>query len=337
MLGGGALRVASWTVTTTGAATHTIAALTVSASTVVDWGDGSSNAYTGSGARTHNYASAGTWTVRVLSPLNVTALTLSDNKITLNSRDIASMTAMVTFQISGLKAGTFNSADISAWRPTTFLLYSMPAGYAGTFNSADVSAWRPTAFYLYSMPAGYAGTFNSADVSAWRPTDFRLYSMPAGYAGTFSSADVSAWRPTFFYLYSMPAGYAGTFNSADVSAWRPTDFRLYSMPAATYAFTVGASDFSWTTTNNFQMQSNALSAAQVDTILWSLYQASIAPRTATGGTINVGGSNAAPTGTYQACASPPVSAATPGKEIAHELVNDTIGAFANHWATVTTS
>jgi len=286
LLGGGALRVASWTVTTTGAATHTIAALTVSASTVVDWGDGSSNAYTGSGARTHNYASAGTWTVRVLSPLNVTALTLSDNKITLNSRDIASMTAMVTFQISGLKAGTFNSADISAWRPTTFLLYSMPAGYAGTFNSADVSAWRPTAFYLYSMPAGYAGTF----------------------------------------------------NSADVSAWRPTDFRLYSMPAATYAFTVGASDFaSWTTTNNFQMQSNALSAAQVDTILWSLYQASIAPRTATGGTINVGGSNAAPTGTYQACASPPVSAATPGKEIAHELVNDTIGAFANHWATVTTS
>ena len=69
----------------------------------------------------------------------------------------------------------------------------------------------------------------------------------------------------------------------------------------------------------------------------ALYQASIAPRTGVNGTINVAGSNAAPSGTFQACAGPPVTAATPGKEIAHELLNDTIGAFANHWATVTTS
>jgi hypothetical protein len=110
------------------------------------------------------------------------------------------------------------------------------------------------------------------------------------------------------------------------------------MPSATFGVTVGASDFAaWTTVSNFGMQGNALSAAQVNTILWSLYQASKAPRTATGGEINVAGTNTAPSGTYQACASPPVSAATPGKEIAHELINDTIGAFANHWTTVTTS
>ena len=64
---------------------------------------------------------------------------------------------------------------------------SMPSGYAGTFNSSDVSAWRPKYFYLYSMPSGYAGTFNSSDVSAWRPSNFYLYSMPSGYAGTFNS------------------------------------------------------------------------------------------------------------------------------------------------------
>ena len=299
--------VASWTVTTTGAATHTIAAFTVSASTVIDWGDGSTSTYTGSGARTHDYAGAGTWTVRVMQPLNVTALTLSNNEVTLNSADIKSMINMVAFQANGLKAGTFNSSDVSAWRPTTFRLYDMPSGYAGTFNSADVSAWRPTTFALYTMPAGYAGTFNSVDVSAWRPTTFYLYSMPSGYAGTFNSVDVSAWRPTTFAMHSMPAGYA---------------------------VTAGGGFAGWTTTTTFYIQSNALSQATVNAIIYELYQASAAPRTASGGTINVAGTNAAPSGTFQAVASPPVSASTPGKEIAYELLNDSLGLF-NNWATVT--
>jgi len=210
----------------------------------------------------------------------------------------------------------------------------MPAGYTGTFNSADVSAWRPTWFYLYSMPAGYAGTFNSVDVSAWRPTYFQLQSMPAGYAGTFNSADVSAWRPNYFRLYSMPAGYTGTFNSVDVSAWRPTQFYLYSMPAG-YIVTPGGGWANWTTTTNFQVQSNGLLTATVNAILWELYQASVAPRTGVGGTINVGGTNQAPSGVYQACPACPVNVVTPGKEVAHELQFDGCGAGFNKWATVT--
>jgi hypothetical protein len=242
--------VASFLCTTTGAGqVLTIAALTVSSAMTVDWGDTQTDSYTGAGARTHTYASAGTYTVKFLQPLLVTAFTISDNKVTLNSSTITPIKNVTSFQANGLKAGTFNSADVSAWRPTTFYLYSMPAGYAGTFNSTDVSAWRPTNFQLSSMPAGYAGTFNSADVSAWRPTNFNLNSMPASYSGTFNSADVSAWRPTNFNLYSMPTGYAGTFNSTDVSAWRPIYFYLYSMPAG-YAGTFNSTDVSaWRPTN----------------------------------------------------------------------------------------
>jgi hypothetical protein len=135
----------------------------------------------------------------------------------------------------------------------------------------------------------------------------------------------------------MPAGYAGTFDSADVSAWRPTTFFLYSMPAG-YGFTIAANDFAaWTTTSNFQMQSNALSQAQVDAILWGLYQASIFPRTAMGGTIDVSGSNAAPSGTFQAPTICPVTVITPGKEVRHALLNDGCAAGFNKWTTVTTS
>jgi hypothetical protein len=353
--------VAAYTVTTTGAATHTINSFGVSASTVVDWGDGSQDTYTGTAQRTHNYAGAGTWTVTIRTPENVTTFDIRDNKVNLSSANIATMSNVVTAIFIGLRsgrfdsadvsawqpfdfrlysmpagyAGTFNSADVAAWRPANFFLLAMPAGYTGTFNSADVAAWRPGTFYLYNMPAGYTGTFNSADVSAWRPTAFVVYSMPAGYAGTFNSADVAAWRPANFFLLAMPAGYTGTFNSADVAAWRPGDFRLYSMPAG-YAITISATGFTqWTTTNSFEMQSNNLLQAAVNSILWQLYQASIAPRTATGGTINVGGTNQAPSGTFQAATSCPATVATPGKEIRHELLNDGCGASFNKWTTVT--
>ena len=273
-----------YTVTTTGAQTHNIASLGVSAATTVYWGDGNSDIYTGTAARSHAYAGAGTWVVSVDEPLYVTTLNLNDNKITLNSADVAAMANVIDFRVYSLKAGTFDSADVSAWRPSSFHLHSMPAGYAGTFNSADVSAWRPSAFLLHVMPAGYAGTFDSADVSAW--------------------------QPAYFYLHSMPAGYA---------------------------ITAGGGFANWSTTVNFYVQNNGLTAGTVDAILWELYQASTVPRTASGGTINISDSNAAPSGTYQAATSCPVTVATPGKEIAHELKNDGCAVGFNKWTTVTTS
>jgi hypothetical protein len=329
---------ATFLCTTTGASqTLTISSFGVSAETTIDWGDGSSNAYTGTALRTHVYASAGAYTVTILSAANVTAFDIRDSKVTLNSADIKTMIYVETFIAQTLKAGTFNSADVADWRPATFNLYSMPSGYAGTFNSADVVDWRPTDFYLLSMPSGYAGTFDSADVADWRPATFRLYSMPSGYAGTFDSADVVDWRPTTFRLYSMPSGYAGTFDSADVVDWRPTSFYLFSMPSG-YAFVIAANDFAaWTTTSDFRMRNNALTQAQVNAVLWGLYQASIVPRTATGGTIDVAGGNAAPSGTFQAPTSCPVTSSTPGKEVAHALLNDGCVVGFNTWATVTTS
>ena len=247
---------ARFLVTTTGAQTLTLNSFGGSREIVVSWGDGSSSSYAGTALRTHNYAGAGTWTVTISDPLAVTVFDVRDNKITLNSADIMSLTNVETFIAIALKAGTFSSADVSAWRPTTFALYSMPAGFGGTFSSADVSAWRPTTFYLRSMPAGYVVT-----------------------AG---------------------GGFAG-----------------------------------WTTTNDFRVQGNALSQATVNAILWELYQAAATPRTVTGGTINVGLSNSAPSGTFQAPASCPVTVATPGKEVAHALLNDGCAVGFNKWTTVT--
>ena len=300
--------VASFIATTTGAQTLNIAALTVTANMVVDWGDGNQNTYNGAGARSHNYAGAGTWTVRFLSPLLVTTLNLSDNKITLNSAQIAPILNVTDFRLITAKAGTLNSSDISAWTPTTFQLVAMPAGYGGTFNSVDVSAWNPTQFYLRSMPAGYAGTFNSADVSAWRPDSF--------------------------LLTVMPLGYAGTFNSSDLSAWNPSDFRLFTMPTATFTIIITAGGFAaWKIALTVNLSTDNLNQTQIDQILTDFYTA-FATRTVAGGTITLNGAgNAAPSGLFQAMCPP-----TTGKEHAYELLNDScLINPTKKWATVTTN
>jgi hypothetical protein len=296
--------------TTTGAATLTIESMTVmpGKSVTVYWGDTTSNTYAaGTAARTHNYAGAGTYTITMDSAINISKLYLSDNKITLNSADIKNADNITDFKAVTLKAGTFNSSDISTWRPTSFQFNSMPVGYLGTFNSADISAWRPTLFHMNALPAGYAGTFNSSDISTWRPTDF--------------------------YIVAMPAGYLGTFNSADISAWRPNYFRIYSMPIATFTINITAGSLSgWITTTILQWNDNSLTQTQVNQILSDCWTAFLI-RTATGGTINVGGTNSAPSGLLQA-ANPP----TTGKEFAYELVNDSQNINpTKKWATVTIS
>ena len=160
---------ASFKVTTT-APTQTlnIAALTTSALMVVDWGDSSQHSYNGANTPSHIYAVAGTYTVQFLSPLLVTVFHISDPNVTLNSADIKSILNVTDFQANSLKAGRFDSTDVSAWRPANFYLQSMPSGYLGTFNSTDVSAWRPTLFQLYSMPtATYTITITAGGFAGW--------------------------------------------------------------------------------------------------------------------------------------------------------------------------
>jgi len=123
-----------------------------------------------------------------------------------------------------------------------------------------------------------------------------------------------------------------------MALWTPTAWWLFSITGGGAAWTITANNFAgWTTATNVRIDGNALTQAQVNAVLWGMYQASVAPRTGVAGTINVAGSNAAPSGVYQAAAACPVDVATPGKEVAWELLNDTCDAFANHWATVTIS
>jgi hypothetical protein len=167
----------------------------------------------------------------------------------------------------------------------------------------------------------------TGDLSGWSPksplTELRIYTNSL-------TGDLSGW--------TFPASLMGLFifgNSftGDLSGW--------TLPAAmTYAwvygnaFSVGPPLPASSAMTDYRIEGNAMLQASVNATLLGIYTNS-PTRTATGGTINVGTTNQAPSGTFQAAASCPVTAATPGKEIAHELINDTCDAFANHWSTVT--
>jgi len=327
-------RAFTLTATTTGAAeTVTIKRLTVDRPTALQWGDGSGQVLPADSEASidHEYASAGTYNVRLADARRVTQLYLDSAK--LGGLDTAQLaqSAITYFWVSAITDSTIDSQHMSGWSPDRWYLYSMPAGDY-TIDSQHMSGWSPSFWYLYDMPAG-TYTIDSQHMSGWSPDRWKLFSMPAGDY-TIDSQHMSGWTPDYWYLYDMPAG-TYTIDSQHMSGWSPSFWWLYNMPTGDTGWTISAADFAgFTSCTSFQCYDNGLSTTQVDALLWGMYQASVAPRTASSGTINVGGTNDAPSGTYQAAAACPVDATTDGKEVAHELLNDGCGEGFNVWATV---
>jgi hypothetical protein len=300
-----ATRVLHITATTTAATeTVTVTRMTVSAAGQrIVWGDGTSDVLPVSSivALTHVYAAAGVYPITVTDARYITQL-----------------------QLDNAKLGGLNTAELSASAITYFYVTLITGS---TIRSADMTVWRPTIWYLLAMPAG-TYSIASADIAAWRPTTWQLYNMPAG-TYNIASADMAAWRPTTWYLHSMSAG-TYSIASADMAAWRPTVWYLLNMPAAGSSYTFAASCMrAWTALATLRADGLALDAATVDLILADLYAGRMG-YTAAAPTANLGGTNADPTGVYQAMVPP-----TTGLETKFELVNDSAAQGYRKWGITT--
>ena len=303
--------IAKYWVTVTAGQTHTMQSLGIAAgkSAVVSWDDGLSNEYTGTATRTHVYASAGTYEVKIYTPENVTVFDLRD----------------------GAAVSVINSADLKLMANiSTFYLNTLPNATI-TLNSADMVNWRPNSFQLYTL-SNATITLNSADMVDWLPSTFNLNTLPNATI-TLNSADMVNWRPNSFYLRNL-SNATITLNSADMVDWLPSTFYLNNLPNATV--TIAPSSIkNWATLAELYLLTGNLTQPQADLVLWEVYQ--IVRTRATGAVrLNIAG-NAAPSGTFQAATSCPVTASTPGKEIAYELLNDGCGKGFNKWTTVSTN
>ena len=243
------------TATTTGASeTVSIARLTTYYDTTIDWGDGTApetlvaNVTT---ARTHVYATAGTYPITVNHAHLITQLRIDNAKL----------------------------------------------------GGLDTSELQYSVLTYFWVTLATNCKIDSADMVDWRPTDWRLYSMPAG-------------------TYSI--------SSANMVDWRPTDWYLISMPTAGSSYTFAASCMrAWTALATLTMNDLGLDATTIDAVLADLYAGRMG-YTAAAPTATMGGTNADPTGVYQAMVPP-----TTGMETKYELINDSAAQGFKKWAITT--
>jgi len=250
------------------------------------------------------------------------------------------------FVLYDMPAGSYrlDTADMVAWTPARWNISNLPTGDY-RFDSADMAGWPILDFEIDGVPAGDY-RLDSVHMTGWLPRGFIVADMPAGdYHIDSADINMSGASAYVFVLSSMPAGDY-RFNSADVPPL--ITLEIHDLPAGEYAFRTAdlslwgakiggfraskltgitwdiTSDAfaSWVYCSKCDVSDNGFSTAQVNAVLWGLYRAATIRETRYDDGINVGGTNAAPSGTFQAAASCPVTVATPGKEIAHELLND---------------
>ena len=290
-------------ITTVASQTVTIARLRTSVPCTIDWGDGTTSLTDNTDtARTRVYAVAGTYNIRVSQASRITQIRLDSAVLgRLNTAQLR-RSAITNFLVTLITGSTINSGDMVNWRPLEWNCYTMPVG---TYNisSAHMIDWRPTSvWWLAGMPAG---TYN------------------------ISSAHMIDWRPSTWLLFVMPTGTYG-IDTAHMINWRPLSWHCHTMPTGALTISAASNLSGWTGCNSFQVHSNAFTTAVVDRALQGMWGA-FPGRTVTGGTINVAGTNQAPSGVFQA-ANPP----TTGREFAFELLNDSQNFNPTRkWAVVT--
>lgn len=301
----------------------------------IDWGDTNSNTYNNTGAaRTHDYAGAGTYTIKVYKPHNLIKIELTDNKIVFNSSGLITCSSDLVyfklFKTSGATGTVINSSDFANLNLTnSFYLDLRVAGTydINTSHFADMNIG--VAFYLTLTQTGIY-VIDSEDLSGFTLSrELRLQMQHAGTYNINSShfADY-ALTVSLYLLFDQAGTYViNTAHFAGYSVALSADYRLI-FPAAYTTKNVARADFGFIRRCDVVQLQMGLTSAQVDQVLLGLYDV-FALKTNAGGTISVATSNQAPTGVYQEMVPP-----TTGLEARYELLNDSGGVSSVHWATV---
>ena len=310
------------TCTTTGAQTLTLQGLTVAAgkTVVVDWGDTNTNTYTaGAGTRTHAYAGAGTYTVKIANRRNITLIDFEDTKITsliINSTNPLP-TGLTSLTLKTLAGLTYNANTNPLPTGLTYLTLNTLAGLTYNANTNPL----PTGLTYLTLNT-LAGLTYNANTNPL-PTGLTYLTLNT-LAGLTYNANTNP-LPTGLTILSLYTLTGLTWEIKSGAAW-PT--------GATVATITGCPSVTctaWTDNAIHSIQAeNAYSQANVDAFINAIWANKANFTYATPTLDLLGGSNAAPSGTYQNNCPP-----TSGKEYAYDLVNDNCGHGGPKWVVQT--
>lgn len=188
----------------------TVFSSAASATVKVDWGDGTSNTYTGSTlySRSKTYSPSTTRKVKITSSLPFFVQANTNNVV-----EVLSLYGNGTPQISTF--GGDNLSKMPSFLPPS--LTDLSSAFAGNaFNGAEVEGWDTSNVTDIEFLVNNNGTFNR-DISSWDTS--KVTTMRSAFSGADSfNQNISSWDVSSVTDMSFMFQFNDAFNQ-NISSW----------------------------------------------------------------------------------------------------------------------
>jgi surface protein len=182
---------------------------------VIDWGDGTSEAFTTIGNKTHTYAAEGEYTVRVSGSLTAFGANVSRPNLTkcLSFGDLG-----ITSFANGFRACA-NLTEVPSVLPSSVTIMSSMLQNTTNFNQ-DIGGWNTSSVTTMNSMFSGATSFNQ-NIGGWDVSNVTNMSTMFSSAANFNnggSGDINAWNVSAVTTMASMFQTASSFNQ-NIGGW----------------------------------------------------------------------------------------------------------------------
>ena len=217
-------------------------------SVVVTWGDGLSDTYTTTGTKTHTYATAGTYTVRIVGTLTGFGENFSRPQLT----RCLSFGNLGLTDLSRAFQGCFNLTEVPDELPPGVTNLSFMFSGTDLFNQ-DISGWNTSSVTNMDSMFNDADAFNQS-LNGWDTSS--VTNMQQMFARTaIFNGDISAWDTSsvtsMYQMFYFASAFNQPIGSWDTSSVTGSGFSFMFYEATAFNQSLngwnvsGATDLSW--------------------------------------------------------------------------------------------
>jgi surface protein len=173
----------------------------------VDWGDGNIDVITAydNAAVTHSYASAGTYTIKIIGVIRGWRFNNAGDKTLIH--DISSWGPLLLGNNNGYFYGcsnlTVSATDILDISSVTTFYHAFAS--CSSLTTLDVSAWNTASVTTFQCAFQGCISLTTLDVSAWNTASVTTFRYAFRSCSSLTTLDVSAWNTasvtTFHYAF----------------------------------------------------------------------------------------------------------------------------------------